>query len=131
MLKVEGVEFDLPITKYNQTMFDSLVGKSKYSGFVGVYVFIHKATESMYVGSSYLLRRCLQYYFQTKNKHTGGKFLPLLNKDGISAFKLKIYKLDANKFKVSDSLILEQHMLLNKVYDLNILRVVNFGPFLS
>ena len=42
MLKVEGVEFDLPITKYNQTMFDSIVGKSKYSGFLGRYVFIHK-----------------------------------------------------------------------------------------
>ena len=60
----------------------------------------------MYVGSSNLLIGRLEYYFQTKTKHTGGKLLPLLNKDGISAFKLKIYKLDTNQFKVNDSLIL-------------------------
>lgn len=128
LLKIEGVEFNLPITKNNQTLFDSLVGKSKYSGFVGIYVFIHIATGSMYVGSSNLLRRRMEYYFQTETKHVGGKFLPLLNKDGISAFKLKIFKLDMNKFKISDSLLLEQYMLLNKEYDLNTLRVVNFGP---
>lgn len=128
LLKIEGIEFDLPITKKNQTMFYSLVGKSQYSGFVGVYVFIHKATGSRYVGSSNLLRRRLEYYFQTETKHTGGKFLPLLNRDGLSAFKLKIYKLDLDKFKVTDSLLLEQYMLLDKKYDLNTLRVVNFGP---
>ena len=128
MLKIEGIEFDLPITKKNQTMFDSLVGKSQYSGFVGVYVFIHKATGSRYVGSSNFLRRRLEYYFQTETKHTGDKFLPLLNRDGLSAFKLKIYKLDLDKFKVTDSLLLEQYMLLDKKYDLNTLRVVNFGP---
>ena len=82
----------------------------------------------MYVGSSNLLRRRLEYYFQTETKHSGGKFLPLLYNDGISAFKPEIFKLDANQFKVSDSLILEQYMLLNKIYDLNTLRVVNFAP---
>lgn len=128
LLKIEGLEFDLPITKYNQTMFDNLLGKSRYSGFLGVYVFIHKATASMYVGSSNLLRRRMEYYFQAETKHAGGKFLPLLNRDGISAFKLKIFKLDRNQFKTSDSLLLEQYMLLDKKYDLNTLRVVNFGP---
>lgn len=128
MLKIQGLEFDLSITKEYQTMFDSLVGKSRYSGFVGVYVFIHKATASMYVGSSNLLRRRMEYYFQAETKNAGGKFLPLLNRDGLSAFKLKIFKLDTNQFKISDCLLLEQYMLLDKKYDLNTFRVVNFGP---
>lgn len=109
-------------------LFSKLVGKTKYSGFVGVYVFIHIATGSMYVGSSNLLRRRMDYYFKTDTRHMGGKFLPLLNKDGISAFKVKIFKLDMNKFKAEDCLVLEQYLLLDKKYDLNTLRVVNFGP---
>lgn len=59
LLKVKRVELSLPITKDNQSLFYSLVGISKYSGYVGVYVFVHKATGSMYVGSSNLLRRRL------------------------------------------------------------------------
>lgn len=106
MLKIEGLEFYLPITKDNQTMFDNMVGKSRYSGFLGVYVFIHKATASMYVGSSNLLRRRMEYYFQAETKHAGGKFSPIISRDGISAFKLKIFKLDRNQFKTSDSLLL-------------------------
>jgi len=128
LLKIEGVEFDLPITKDYQTMFDNLVGKSRYSGFVGVYDFIHKATGSMYAGSSNLLKRRMEYYFHADTRHAGGKFLPLLNRDGISAFKLKIFKLNTNQFKISDSLLLQQYKLLDKKYDLNTLRVVNFGP---
>ena len=128
MLIVEALVFDLPITKFNQTMFDKLVGKSKYSGFTGVYVFIYNTTGSMYAGSSNLLSRRLEYFFQTETKHTGGKFLPLLNRDGTSAFKLKIHKLDTNQFKVNHSLILKEYLLLNKAYDLITLRVVNFGP---
>lgn len=55
LLKVIGVEFYLPITKNSKNLFDSLVGKSKYSGFGGVYVFTHIASGSMYVGSSNLV----------------------------------------------------------------------------
>lgn len=128
MLKIEAVVFDLPINNDNKAMFNSLAGKSKYSGFTGVYVFIHIATGSMYVGSSNLLRRRLDYYFQTEINNAGGIFLALLKKDGITSFKLKIYKLYSNQFKVSDALVLEQYMLLDKRYDLNTLRVVNFGP---
>ena len=129
MLRIETTQFDLSITKNNQTLFDGLVGKSKYSGYVCRYVFIHKPTGSMYVCSSNLLRRRLEYYFQTVTEHAGGKFLPLLNRDGVSAFKLKIYKLDSNNFKVTDSLLLEQCMLLDNNYILNTLRVVNFGLY--
>ena len=104
------------------------MGKTRYSGFVGVYVFTHIATGSMYVGSSNFIRRRMEYYFNKYTTNVGGKFLPLLNKDGISAFKVKIFKLDMDKFKVSDCLILEQYFLLDKKYDLNTLKVVNFGP---
>ena len=45
-------------------MFDSLLGKSKNSDFLEVYVFIHKATGSMYVCSSSLLRGRLEDYFK-------------------------------------------------------------------
>lgn len=64
LLKVKGIEFDLPITKDNLKNFYGLVGRSPYSGFAGVYVFTHKASKSMYVGSSNLLRRRMEYYFK-------------------------------------------------------------------
>ena len=57
----------------------------------------------------------------------GGLFLPILNKQGLSAFKLNIYRLDNDEFKTTDCLLLEQYMLLDKRYDLNTLRLVNFG----
>nr|YP_009364307.1 hypothetical protein [Ophiocordyceps sinensis]ARF03390.1 hypothetical protein [Ophiocordyceps sinensis]QDH07196.1 GIY-YIG endonuclease [Ophiocordyceps sinensis] len=56
-----------------------------------------------------------------------GKFLPLLHKEGLKAFKLIIFKLDSNKFSNQDSLILEQYYLLDKQFNLNTLRVVNAG----
>lgn len=127
LLKVKGIEFDLPITKDNLKNFYGLVGKSTYSGFAGVYIFIHKASKSMYVGSSNLLRRRLEYYFKG-DFYLGGKLLPIIHKEGLSSFKLKIFKLDKNIFKPQDALLLEQYYLLNKDCDLNTLRVVNFGP---
>lgn len=127
LLRVIGVEFNLPITKDSKSFFYSLIGKFKYSGFGGVYVFTHIVSRSMYVGSSKLLRRRLECYFKDDAQRLGGLFLPLLNKQGLSAFKLKIYKLDNDEFKTTDCLLLEQYMLLDKKYDLNTLRVVNFG----
>lgn len=84
----------------------------------------------MYVGSSNLLKRPMEYYFKNDahvSQRNGGLFLPILDKQGLSAFKLKIYKLDNDKFKTTDCLLLEQYMLLDKRYDLNTLRVVNSG----
>jgi hypothetical protein len=130
LLKVKGIEFDLPITKDNLNNFYGLVGRSTYTGFAGVYVFIHKASKSMYVGSSSLLRRRMEYYFKGDFPLVG-KFLPLLHKEGLSSFKLQIFKLDRNLFKPQDALFLEQYILLNKDYDLNTLRVVNFGSSLG
>lgn len=127
LLKVKGVEFDLPIsTPENYKLLDELTGKSKHKGFFGVYMFIHKNTGDKYVGSSNLLRRRMDYYFNGSFS-LSGKFLPLLDKDGLKAFKLIIFKLDSNKFSSTDALILEQYYLLNKEFNLNTLRVVNAG----
>lgn len=132
LLKVKGVEFDLPIsTPENYKLLDELTGKSKHKGFFGVYMFIHKITSpggarDKYVGSSNLLRRRMDYYFNG-DFSLAGKFLPLLDKYGLKAFKLIIFKLDSNKFSSQDALILEQYYLLNKEFNLNTLRVVNAG----
>jgi len=140
LLKVKGVEMDLPVsTPENKKLLGELAGESNYKGFSGVYVFIHKNTGQKYVGSSNLLRRRLDYYFKGDfplASHPGltpvqgrrvGIFLPLLHKDGLKAFKLRIFKLDSNKFSNQDALILEQYYLLNKEFNLNTLRVVNAG----
>src|SRR5690242_14626920 len=58
LLKVKGVEFDLSLR--DTKAFEKLVGQSTYKGFFGVYVFIHKATNQIYVGSSNLLRRRME-----------------------------------------------------------------------
>lgn len=125
LLKIEGVEIDLPIK--DKTLLNQLTGNSKYKGYMGVYVFIHKASGQKYVGSSNLLRRRMEYYFKG-DFPLAGKFLPLLHKEGLEAFKLVIFKLDNTKFSSKDALFLEQYYLLQKEFNLNTLRVVNAGP---
>lgn len=146
LLKVEGVEFNLytsssPVAKEDYKLFSELTGTSNYKGHSGVYMFIHKTTGQKYVGSSNLLRRRMDYYFNLKGggdftsliRRAAGKFLPLLTQEGLGAFKLIIFKLDNNKFNVKDALILEQYHLLSKEFvhapyaALNTLRVVNVG----
>jgi hypothetical protein len=127
LLKVKGIELDLPIsTPENLKLLAELTGKSKYKGFSGVYIFIHKNTCHKYVGSSNLLRRRMDYYFKGDFPLVG-KFLPLLHKEGLNAFNLIIFKLDSKIFSNKDALILEQYYLLNKEFNLNTLRVVNAG----
>jgi GIY-YIG catalytic domain-containing protein len=134
LLKVKGVEINIPISNAkDMKILEELTGKSKYKGFFGVYIFIHKFTNQKYVGSSNLLRRRMDYYFNKKYLSTSGetkplsRFLNLLHKEGLAAFKLIIYKLDENKFSIKDALILEQYYLLNKEFNLNTLKVVNVG----
>src|SRR6195952_647523 len=51
LLKVKGVELDLPIsTPENKKLLAELTGKSQYKGFSGIYIFIHKNTGHKYVG---------------------------------------------------------------------------------
>ena len=127
LLKVKGIEIDLPVvTPESNKLLAELTGKSKYKGFLGVYIFIHKNTGQKYVGSSNLLRRRIDYYFKGNFPLTG-KFLPLLHSAGLGAFKLKIFKLDNNKFNSQDALILEQYFLLNREFNLNTLRIINVG----
>jgi hypothetical protein len=127
LLKVRGVEYDLPISTPESTkLLVELSGKSVYQGFFGVYVFIHKKTGQKYVGSSNLLRRRLDYYFKG-DFPLAGQFLPLLHREGLKAFKLIIFKLDSNKYSSQDALLLEQYYLLSKEFSLNTLRVVNAG----
>jgi hypothetical protein len=127
LLNVKGVELDFSISRHeNKELLAELTGKSKYKGFSGVYIFIHKNTGHKYVGSSNLLRRRMDYYFKG-NFPLIGKFLPLLHKEGLKAFKLIIFKLDSKIFSNQDALILEQYYLLNKEFNLNTLRVVNAG----
>ena len=139
LLKVKGIELDLPIStptplrklklaggKENHKLLAELTGKSTYKGFSGVYIFIHKNTGHKYVGSSNLLRRRMDYYFKGDFPLVG-KFLPLLHKEGLNAFNLIIFKLDSKIFSNKDALILEQYYLLNKEFNLNTLRVVNAG----
>ena len=65
LLKVKGVEINLPVnSKEDKNLLDQLTGKSKYKGFFGVYIFIHKITGQKYVGSSNYLRRIMNYYFK-------------------------------------------------------------------
>ena len=112
LLKVKGIEIDLPIG-LDKTLLNQYTGYSKYKGYMGVYIFIHKATGQKYVGSSNLLRRRMEYYFKG-NFPLEGKFLPLLHKEGLGAFKLLIFKLDNTKFHHQDALYLEQYYLLQK-----------------
>ena len=128
LLKVKGVEINLPVeTTVDKKLLNNLTGKSKFKGFFGVYIFIHKNTGKKYVGSSNLLRRRMDYYFKGDFPFAG-KFLPLLHKEGLGAFKLFLFKLDDNKFNSNDALLLEQYFLLSKDFHLNTLRVVNAGP---
>lgn len=127
LLKVKSVELDLPIsTPENHKLLAELTGKSKYKGFSGVYIFVHKDSGHKYVGSSNLLRRRIDYYFKGDFPLVG-KFLPLLHKEGLKAFKLRVLRLDANIFGGQDTLILEQYYLLRSEFNLNTLRVVNAG----
>lgn len=125
LLNVKGEEIELP-TGDDKIILNKLTGSSKYKGHMGVYMFIHKKTGQKYVGSSNLLRRRMEYYFKG-DFVLAGKFLPLLHKEGLGAFRLIIFRLDNTKFSSIDALYLEQYYLLQKEFNLNTLRVVNAG----
>jgi hypothetical protein len=97
---------------------------------VGVYVFTHLPTGGMYVGSSNSLgRRLNQYFDKTKawvNRKEAGLLLPLIKKDGFSAFTLKIYLMPPEFSSKFYYLFLEQYFLLDPNFTLNTQRIVNF-----
>jgi hypothetical protein len=53
-----------------------------------------------------------------------GKFIPLLRKEGLGAFKLEVIPI-INDYKSNQELSIEQYFLLHSEYNLNSLRVVN------
>lgn len=126
--KVPGIKFDLPITHEAQVYFINAVGKPKARGFkVGVYVFTHKPTGDKYVGSSNNLSRRLDQYFTFKhlNKNSG-QLVPLIKKEGFDKFSLEIFVMPTKFSSDFYFLFLEQYYLLDKKFNLNTQRVVNF-----
>jgi len=125
---IPGVKFDLPINDQTYPSFVGLVGRPHTRGpKAGIYIFTHLATGSKYVGSSNSLSRRLDQYFSSSPliKETG-LLLPLIKKDGFSSFSLEIIVMPPELTKDYYYLFLEQFYLLNKDFDLNIQRIVNF-----
>lgn len=128
---LSGVEFDLPFNDQTYASLVSLVGKPNSRGrFAGVYIFKHLNTGSMYVGSSNGLGRRLSQYFNTEknyfNSKVGGLLLPLIERDGISAFSLKVIVLPTESAREGKFyLMLEQYYLLDPRFTLNTKRIVN------
>lgn len=130
-LKRGGIRFTLNDQTYASLV--SLVGKPNSRGrFAGVYIFKHLNTGSMYVGSSNGLARRLSQYFNTEknyfNSKVGGLLLPLIERDGISAFSLKVIVLPPELSSAREGkfyLMLEQYYLLDPRFSLNTQRIVN------
>jgi group I intron endonuclease len=89
----------------------------------GIYIWTHLSTGDMYVGSSSTLARRLIGYFKNTHKNTG-KLIPLIKREGVSAFKLQVIPL-IEGYSVNQELSLEQYFLLHSKFNLNILKVVN------
>jgi GIY-YIG catalytic domain len=129
LLNLPSVKFDLPITDETHPSLLALLRKphSKRSN-SGVYIFTHKPTGSKYVGSSNdLVRRFKQYFdkdllFANKNY---GLLMPLINEKGLDVFSLQVIVVPYSYPKYSYN-FLEQYFLLDKSFDLNTQRIVNF-----
>lgn len=89
----------------------------------GVYIWTHKGTDSMYVGSSCFLARRLIGYIKGTHESVG-KFIPLLKKEGLNAFTLDVITFNDFYHKGLE-LCLEQYFLLHPKFNLNTLKVVN------
>lgn len=127
--KIPGIKYSLPLDAKSYPSFVNLVGTSQTRGLkVGVYVFTHLATGSLYVGSSNSLSRRLGQYFTFKqfNKDNYGQLLPLIKKEGFDMFSLEIFVMPAEFYSGYYFLFLEQYHLLNKRFNLNTQRIVNF-----
>lgn len=72
--------------------------------------------------STQLSRRLIGYIKGTHNEV--GKFIPLLYKDGLKAFNLKVLILKED-YEPNLELLIEQYYLLQKEYNLNTLKIVN------
>jgi hypothetical protein len=75
-----------------------------------------------------LSRRLNQYFDKNAlfNNKTSGLLLPLIEKDGLNAFTLEIFVIPSELFSKYYHLFLEQYFLLDKRFNLNTQRIVNF-----
>ena len=129
LLALPKVNFDLPITDQTYPALLGLIGKpgSKRSK-AGVYIFSHKYSDKKYVGSSNDLARRFNQYFEKNalfsNKDTG-ILLPMLEKENLKAFTLEVTVIPSSFSKYSHC-FLEQYLLLDKKFNLNSHKIVNF-----
>lgn len=132
LLSLPSVKFDLPITDQTYPALLGLIGKqgSKRSK-PGVYIFSHNYSDKKYVGSSNDLARRFKQYFEKNalfsNKDTG-ILLPMLEKENLKAFTLEVIVIPSKEgfFSKYAHCFLEQYYLLDKRFNLNTHRIVNF-----
>jgi hypothetical protein len=89
----------------------------------GIYIFTHNKTGSKYVGSSSQLAIRLNNYIKKKDR-PDGLLRPLMYKEGINKFSLEVIPI-FNKWRYRAELVLEQYYLLNPIFNLNSIKVVN------
>ena len=89
----------------------------------GVYIFTSIDTNEKYVGSSSQLALRLKGYFNKTHRNIG-KLIPLIEKKGLSKFRLEIICLP-NIPEVRPEIVLEQYFLLNPTFNLNTIKVSN------
>ena len=120
-----GVKFDLLLSDQTYPSFVSLVGKPKSKlRKSGVYIFIHKKSGSKYVGSSNSLSKRLDSYFNDRHnrqRKSQGLLIPLIDKEGMSAFSLEIFIIPL-EFPKDSYMFLEQFFLLHADFNLNTLK---------
>lgn len=129
LLSIKGVTFDLPFNSQTLPALFGLVGKPKTRRRkAGVYIFTHLATGRKYVGSSNSLSRRLEQYFNPNPSFSKeyGLLLPLIKKEGFSAFNLEVFVMPEEFTSDYYFLFLEQYHLLDGGFNLNTQRVVNF-----
>lgn len=129
LLNIKGVTFDLPFDSQTLPALFGLVGKPKSRRpKAGIYIFTHLATGRKYVGSSNSLSRRLEQYFNPNPLFYKeyGLLLPLIKKEGFSAFNLEIFVMPEELSSDYNFLFLEQYHLLDSNFNLNTQRVVNF-----
>ena len=123
------MKFGLPLNDQTSPSFVGLVGRPKTRGLkAGIYIFTHLITGKKYVGSSNSLSRRLDQYFSFKhfNQDNSGQLIPLIKKEGFQNFSLEIFVVPSEFSSNNHYLFLEQYHLLNKQFNLNTQRVVNF-----
>jgi len=129
LLSLPKVNFDLPLTDQTYPALLGFIGKpgSKRSK-AGIYVFSHKYSDKNYVGSSNDLARRFKQYFEKNalfsNKDTG-MLLPMLEKENLKTFTLEVTVIPSS-FSNDAHCFLEQYFLLDKRFNLNTHKIVNF-----